>query len=106
MNGGGPGIPVARGPTHAHANASRHFKPFYHRKMNPMADIQENPYAMHDGLGGVVHMPPQPQQRPVSAAIQGQNPASMAQANLIVQKNTGHLPHMPSELRHTNLSQS
>ena len=34
-----PARVVANGPT------GRHFKPFDHRRMNPMAEIQEDPYA-------------------------------------------------------------
>ena len=89
---------------------SRHFKPFDHRKMNPMDDIAENPYAIHDGRGGVIHQQPMHQQqqpqRPVSAANPGQQQQQQQPPNLIVQKNTGHLPHMPQELRHTNMSQT
>ena len=59
---------TAIGPT------GRHFKPFDHRRMNPMAEIQEDPYAA---------------------------PAAPSQ----VQKSTHQIPHMPSEVRHTNYSQ-
>ena len=69
VNGG-----VATGPT------GRHFKPFDHRRMNPMAEIQENPY---------------PNEDPIYAS--GRSPSE----NLIVHKST-HLPHMPAEVRHTN----
>ena len=34
-----PARVAANGPT------GRHFKPFDHRRMNPMAEIQEDPYA-------------------------------------------------------------
>ncbi len=45
--------PPRTGPHHSSANAAaaaaasgRHFKPFDHRRMNPMAEIQENPYEL------------------------------------------------------------
>ena len=82
----------------------RHFKPFDHRRLNPMAEIQENaeenPYgAARNQTGQVLYATrenPNGHSRPNSAAS---NPP----AGLIVQKST-HLPHMPSELRHTNYS--
>ena len=81
-----------------------------------MAEIQENPYGMHESTYGTIPennpvygtigpngsgVPGQPQvsgSRPVSSAG-----LPAAPGNLIVQK-TSHLPHMPSELRHTNYS--
>lgn len=78
-NGHGP-----TGPT------GRHFKPFDHRKMNPMAGIQEDPYNSPDAGQGS-----QGSSEPIY---------SSQTTNLIVQKNT-HLPHLPNEVRHTNYSQ-
>ncbi|QQP49949.1 Uncharacterized protein FKW44_010784 [Caligus rogercresseyi] len=67
---GRPNGGLRPGPT------GRHFKPFDHRKMNPMAGIQEN-------------------------AVYGET-----RNNLIVQKTNTSLPHMPAELRHTNYASS
>ena len=64
--------------------SGRHFKPFDHRRMNPMAEIQEDP----SGAPGE----PIYQRPPSQAGPQG---------HLIVQKSP-HLPHMPPEVRHTN----
>lgn len=64
----------------------RHFKPFDHKRMNPMAGIEENPNDTQEDP----YPPPPPAPAP-------------QQQQLIVQKST-HLPHMPSELRHTNYS--
>lgn len=98
------------GPTGA-----RHFKPFDHRRMNPMAEIQENPYGMHESTYGSI-----PENNPVygtigpsGSGVPGQPPAAprpLSSAGplpgtLIVQK-TSNLPHMPTELRHTNYSSS
>ena len=76
------------GPTAAQITG-RHFKPFDHRKMNPMAGIQEDPYNNPDGHS-------QGTSEPIYS--------SQTTGNLIVQKNT-HLPHLPNEVRHTNYSQ-
>ncbi len=67
-----------QGPT------GRHFKPFDHRRINLMAEIQEHP---------------SPQQAGTDAKAQ----SVYANTQLIVQK-TPHLAHMPAELRHTNYS--
>ena len=71
-------------PQHSpiYAPGGRHFKPFDHRRMNPMAEIKEN------------GSPPPP---PAPAPL-GHNGG-----NLIVQKSTNS-PHLPAELRHTNYS--
>jgi hypothetical protein len=70
----------------------RHFKPFDHRKMNPMAEIQEDstwvPAAAGNTYGEIMYAPPQPP--PVNTT-------------LVIHKNLNQ-PHMPSELRHTNYS--
>lgn len=66
---------VTMGPT------GRHFKPFDHRRMNPMAEIQEDSNA---------------------EPIYQQRTANNCGTNLIVQKSTQGLPHLPSEVRHTN----
>ena len=88
VNNGGPPI------------TGRHFKPFDHRKMNPMAEIQEDPYT--DG------QPSQGTSEPIYSRSNVNNgaagPPAGTAANLIVQKNT-HLPHLPNEVRHTNYSQ-
>ena len=75
--------------------SGRHFKPFDHRRINLMAEIQEDPSA-----GSAT--------APASASCGANEPiyqrppvAPQHQQNLIVQKST-HLPHMPSEVRHTN----
>ena len=93
------------------APSGRHFKPFDHRKMNPMADIQEDPSY---GISG--NQPQQPV-NPVSTStgsspfagrvnqignggINGVGPNH----SLIVSHVNSNMPHMPSELRHTNYS--
>jgi len=67
-----------------HQPSGRHFKPFDHRKINPMAEIQENPYEQQANVG--------------YAYGQAENGGDNT---YIVHHNT-HIPHMPSELRHTN----
>ncbi len=66
-----------------------------------MADIQENPY-------GVTSAPNGHPEGAVAVNVT-ENPyatfSGPQQQQLIVQKST-HLPHMPSELRHTNYSSS
>ena len=59
--------------------SGRHFKPFDHRKINPMADIQENPYE------------------------QQQYGPGQHEATYTVHHNTA-VPHMPAELRHTSVT--
>ena len=76
--------------------SGRHFKPFDHRRINLMAEIQEDPSGVTNtataaAAGGGANEPIY-QRPPV---------APQHQQNLIVQKST-HLPHMPSEVRHTN----
>ena len=83
----------------------RHFTPFDHRKMNPMADIQEDPPY---GAGG------SQQQKPLSSASASPfagrvNPGNNGfnggpNTSLIVSHVNSNMPHMPSELRHTNYS--
>ena len=58
-----------------------------------MADIQENPYGMRESTYGTLNDPTGAQQQ-----------QQQQQQQLIVQKTTGHIPHMPNELRHTNYS--
>ena len=70
---------AARNFPHNIQPSGRHFKPFDHRKINPMAEIQENPYEHNNG----------------------QFPSNGHDNTYIVHHNT-HIPHMPSELRHTN----
>jgi hypothetical protein len=71
----------------------RHFKPFDHRRINLMAEIQEDPSAA--AAAAAVAGEPIYQRPPVAPHQQQQ------QQNLIVQKSTNH-PHMPAEVRHTN----
>ena len=66
----------------------RHFKPFDHRKMNPMAGIQEDVLTDVNAQGT--------SEQPIYSS-------QTTTTNLIVQKNT-HLPHLPNEVRHTNYS--
>uniref|UniRef100_A0A0K2T0T5 Protein tincar n=1 Tax=Lepeophtheirus salmonis TaxID=72036 RepID=A0A0K2T0T5_LEPSM len=77
---------IRNGPT------GRHFKPFDHRKMNPMAGIQEN--AVYGTIPPQNNSPPPPVLVPTEVTLQ--------RNNLIVQKTNNTLPHMPAELRHTN----
>ena len=91
----------------------RHFKPFDHRRMNPMAEIQEDPYSSNAGSCGATN--PNPVNNPYgttepiyssgrsSSASSASNSGSGGN-NLIVQKST-QMPHMPSEVRHTNYQQ-
>ena len=66
-----------------HLPSGRHFKPFDHRRINPMAEIQENPYEQQaNGYGG-------------------QYGPENGHETYIVHHNN-HIPHMPQELRHTN----
>ena len=77
-----------------HQPSGRHFKPFDHRKINPMAEIQENPYEQ----SATANIPPQGYN-----GYNGHHPGPDGQGDntYIVHHNT-HIPHMPSELRHTN----
>ena len=85
--GGSAGLPNGgAGPT------GRHFKPFDHRRINLMAEIQEDPSAA--AAAAAVSGEPIYQRPPVA-------PHQHQQQNLIVQKSTNH-PHMPAEVRHTN----
>ena len=61
--------------------SGRHFKPFDHRKINPMAEIQENPYEQQAG---------------------NSNGFNGCSDNTYIVHHNSHIPHMPSELRHTN----
>ena len=91
--GAGPGHPAPHPhntmpahrtpPVFPHQPTGRHFKPFDHRKINPMAEIRENPYEQQPQLVGNGHGGP------------------LQDNTYIVHHNT-HIPHMPSELRHTN----
>lgn len=77
------------------AASGRHFKPFDHRRMNPMAEIQENPYELqassdNHNLGDPYHH-----------HSQAVGNSSSNNTTFVVHHNT-HIPYMPSELRHTN----
>ena len=91
-----PGNKLFNGPS------GRHFKPFDHRRMNPMADIQEDPSY------GVVGNPPHPV--PSSSPFVGRTnqinngPNNIPNNSLIVSHVNSNMPHMPAELRHTNYS--
>ena len=74
-------------PARVAGPSGRHFKPFDHRKMNPMADIQENPYG-----------PPAPYASGQSTYPQGHD---MNNGNLVVKSNVH--PNLPPNLRHTNV---
>jgi len=67
-----------------HQPSGRHFKPFDHRKINPMAEIQENPYEQQANAGYAY------------------GPPENGVDTTYVVFNNQHIPHMPSELRHTN----
>ena len=88
----------------------RHFKPFDHRRMNPMAEIQEDPYSSNASSCGATNpnpVNPYGTTEPIyssgrsSSASSASNSGGSGGGNLIVQKST-HLPNMPSEVRHTN----
>ena len=88
--------------------SGRHFKPFDHRKMNPMADIQEDPSY---GVNGSQSVNPSSTAAGSSPFAGRVNPISNGGLNgvgpsnpLIVSHVNSNLPHMPSELRHTNYS--
>ena len=56
VNGNGV-APAARGAASGLGGGggpSRHFRPFDHRRMNPMEDIHENPYAVFKVSGSIV----------------------------------------------------
>ena len=57
VNGNGV-APAARGAAGGLGGGgggpSRHFRPFDHRRMNPMEDIHENPYAVFKVSGSIV----------------------------------------------------
>ena len=92
----------------------RHFKPFDHRRMNPMAEIQEDPYSSNASCGATNPNPVNPYgtTEPIYSSGRSSSASSASNSgggggggsgggNLIVQKST-HLPNMPSEVRHTN----
>ena len=92
----------------------RHFKPFDHRRMNPMAEIQEDPYSSNASCGTTISNPisnPYGTTEPIyssgrsSSASSASNSGGSGGGNLIVQKSTQQMPHMPSEVRHTNYQQ-
>ena len=93
----------------------RHFKPFDHRRMNPMAEIQEDPYSSNASCGGTTNSNPVSNPygttEPIyssgrsSSASSASNSGGSGGGNLIVQKSTQQMPHMPSEVRHTNYQQ-
>ena len=67
-----------------HLPSGRHFKPFDHKRINPMAEIQENPYEQqaNNGYGGQYGGP--------------------ENGGTYIVHHNNHIPHMPQELRHTN----
>ena len=77
----------------------RHFKPFDHRKMNPMADIQEDPT-----YGVVGDQQPQQNSSANGSGFVGRMGNGPINNSLIVSHVNSNMPHMPSELRHTNYS--
>lgn len=94
--GSGRGSSVS-GPT------GRHFKPFDHRKMNPMAEIQEDSTWTPGGPpppGAVVE---NPYGEIMYGTVVAQQQLPNQVPNTTVHKNL-NMPHMPSELRHTNYS--
>jgi hypothetical protein len=93
INGGG----MVNGPI------GRHFKPFDHRRMNPMAEIAEDPYNHTNGGGSMIMENPYGTSGE-QICVPGRPPVVPNNTNLIVHKNT-QFPHMPSEVRHTNYSQ-
>ena len=103
VNGGSNGnVTSGRGPVAG--PTGRHFKPFDHRKMNPMAEIQEDSTWVPLPGGGSVQVVENPYGEIVYGTVGPQplpNPA--ANTTLVVHKNL-NMPHMPSELRHTNYS--
>ena len=76
--------------------SGRHFKPFDHRKINPMAEIQENPYEQQASTNGYGNGHVQ-----AGPVVSGNGQCLPPDNTYIVHHNT-HIPHMPSELRHTN----
>ena len=99
----GSGIPSNPGNKLFNAPSGRHFKPFDHRKMNPMADIQEDP-----SLQPVTPASTSTSSSPFAGRV---NPIGNGGMNgvgpnnsLIVSHVNSNMPHMPSELRHTNYS--
>merc|ERR1719273_2836923 len=119
MPPGGPGPAVAHNTLPSRVTASpprvspphfsnhqshptgRHFKPFDHRKMNPMAEIQENPYEVNHGdqvnYNGIQPDPSYHQ----PGLVAPQNGDSLPDTTYVVHHNK-HVPYMPAELRHTN----
>ena len=81
-----------------HQPSGRHFKPFDHRKINPMAEIQENPYEQSAAAAGAAQGFNGYNGQPHPG---GGQPITNGDNTYIVHHNT-HIPHMPSELRHTN----
>lgn len=72
----------------------RHFKPFDHRKMNPMAEIQENPYELQAAM--------EQQYRAMEHQNGTEHTNGHSTDNTYVVHHNTNIPHMPSELRHTN----
>ena len=75
--------------------SGRHFKPFDHRRLNPMTEIQESPAAAAAATEAVARVPAGP--RPLSVV------ASTSHGGSIASKSP-QLPHMPTKLLHTNYS--
>lgn len=80
-----------------HQPSGRHFKPFDHRKINPMAEIQENPYEQSAAAGVVPNIPPQGYN-----GYNGHHSQDGQGDNTYIVHHNTHIPHMPAELRHTN----
>ena len=90
---------IFNGPT------GRHFTPFDHRKMNPMAGIQEDP--PYGAAGSQQQKPPSSASAsPFAGRVNPGNNGFNGGPNtsLIVSHVNSNMPHMPSELRHTNYS--
>ena len=92
-------------PARVSGPTGRHFKPFDHRKMNPMAEIPENShYGPPQQQAPVMypHLQQQPQQMVVPAgAAHHPHPADMHNGLVAVKSNVH--PNLPSNLRHTNV---
>ena len=95
----GSGIPSNPGNKLFNAPSGRHFKPFDHRKMNPMADIQEDP-----SLQPVTPASASTNSSPFAGRVNGGMNGVGPNNSLIVSHVNSSMPHMPSELRHTNYS--
>lgn len=85
-----------------HHATGRHFKPFDHRRMNPMAEIQENPYEIQHQNHEIQHTNHEIQPHQTDPSYGQITDNSYNPDTTYVVHHNKHIPYMPAELKHTN----